>query len=245
MKQKVEIERPIEELHDVDGYVFNTLEDCYFPKILDNDPEKAALGLTRKDLKEALNNIREAFVGIQNEEPKYKLLTEAIMYSNENFMWFSIFVDKAEKLLQRVKTVYIPYDKIPKNREKIVRMFPPFYVLPVKEKYKAFNDDVGKNLADKISFEVPKISSSLVDLYRMTYIREEFEVSEFGGHYPRWYTLPVVVYQKYNPYLNSRVKICYQNNEFRYYIAGASDNWEEIFDVPLEIDAIISTLLFY
>ena len=92
--------------------------------------------------------------------------------------------------------------------------------------------------------DVKRCTPTIVTLNRVKYIREAYEADEFLNGYPKWYELPVRVFEQYNSKLNKRVRICYENNEFRYFIAGASDNWEEIYDVPLEIDTIIHTLLF-
>ena len=82
-------------------------------------------------------------------------------------------------------------------------------------------------------------------MYRVLYIKEGYSLSDFEGGFPAWYTFSTTtLYEEYNPKTNKRVKIDFKNGEFFYYLAGASDNWVEIVDVPLEMDSVVSALLF-
>ena len=76
-------------------------------------------------------------------------------------------------------------------------------------------------------------------------MREGYHVSDFRGGFPAWFALSkVTILEQYNPKTNKRVKIEFSQGEFRYYTAGASDKWARILGVPLEMDNIISALLF-
>ena len=84
-----------------------------------------------------------------------------------------------------------------------------------------------------------------INLWRIKYIREEFEESEFADGYPAWYSFnDTTVFEHYDENSNVRVRIDFNNGEFLYYICGASDNWQRLQEVPLEVDYIISALLF-
>ena len=53
-----------------------------------------------------------------------------------------------------------------------------------------------------------------------------------------------VVFEKYNSKTNKHVRIVFRDGEFHYLMCGASDNWKEITEVPLEIDEVVTTMLF-
>ena len=43
---------------------------------------------------------------------------------------------------------------------------------------------------------------------------------------------------------NKRVRIDFNKGELLYFIAGASDNWKQVVNVPIEMDYVITALLF-
>ena len=75
---------------------------------------------------------------------------------------------------------------------------------------------------------------------------ENYDMSEFiDDCYPNWYLLKdTTVFEQYSEKTNTRVRIDFRDGEFSYYIAGASDNWQKIECVPIEMDHIISALIF-
>ena len=49
---------------------------------------------------------------------------------------------------------------------------------------------------------------------------------------------------KYSYKTNTRIRIDFRNNNLYYFIAGASDNWREIEDVPNEMKYVVYSLLY-
>ena len=80
---------------------------------------------------------------------------------------------------------------------------------------------------------------------RILYISRAHEAQEFRDGFPAWYIFSnTTLYERYSNTTGVRARIDFNNGEFHYYIAGASDNWKQIVGVPLEMDSIISNLLF-
>ena len=63
--------------------------------------------------------------------------------------------------------------------------------------------------------------------------------------YPAWYLInTTTVFEQYSEKTNTRVRVDFREGEFMYFIAGASDNWQRIEEVPAEMDHVIAALLF-
>ena len=75
---------------------------------------------------------------------------------------------------------------------------------------------------------------------------ENYDMSDFiDDAYPAWYLLrETTIFEQYSEKTNTRVRIDFRNGEFMYFIAGASDNWQPILGVPVEMDHVVSALLF-
>ena len=204
-----------------------------YPYILDKDPEFAAKYLTIDDCREAIKLIEYAYKVVNGEEkPTYTLLESQIMNSNTMFNWFAKFYDNLMELEEPDDYYPIPYDKEPKLNTKVkdpFLIFPPLIYENKKVKEHKF----------------PPVITNPIDKWRCLYIKKKVHLSEFREGYPQWYALSnMELFEEYNVMTNIRVKLSFIDGEFRYFIAGASDNWKEIRDVPLEMDHIISALIF-
>ena len=82
--------------------------------------------------------------------------------------------------------------------------------------------------------------------YRIKYIMESYDMSDFlDDAFPSWYILQEsTIFEQYSEKTNTRVRVDFKDGEFLYFIAGASDNWQRIEDVPAEMDHVISALIF-
>ena len=253
-------------LRDINGEEFDTLEDCYFPPVLDSRATEAAKLLTIEDALKAYNAFREIYLDINKSS--YSLLKEALFYSKENFTWFNTFyITVRNKFKKYIKESYVPPIKPEKELKHSLKagafIYLPFFILPdSKGKYVTYTENfTTKNYEEFYQMrryqpytETGRIEYKLLektgtrppieDLYRIIYVRAAHEAQDFLHGYPSWYQLPLVVFEKYVENINKRLRICYENEEFRYFIAGASDNWQEIFDVPIEMDDVVFALLF-
>ena len=203
------------------------VRSSYFPPILDYDPVLAANFLTIKDSETALSKIESSLVRLKEGTPK-ELLDHFLIWSEENLEWMSLFMLELIKLngtsqeLEKLEGIRT------KGNEGLC--FPP----PFK----------GLNKRQVISKE-KNIKVDVIDRYRIEYIYQEHQLDEFRGEYPAWYSFNSYdIFEKYNSKTNVRVKISFHNGEFCYYIAGASDKWRQIVGVPLEMDQVVSTILF-
>ena len=245
------IKRRFIALRDVDNDIINTAEDGYYPPLLSAEPEKAALYITIEDAVKAHKILTYIYDNPEAED--YKLLREAVYCTPVNYEWFYIFYtilqDEYKEFIKAESVIPMLPDSIHSTYREI-RTYLPFFILPYKDKYKLYTEQFIKEhymtyFKNKNGIlEEATSTPSIERLNRVLYIKEDYEAEEFLKGYPYWYELPTKVFEQYNPKLNRRVRICYENNEFRYFIAGASDNWEEIYEVPLEIDTVIHTLLF-
>ena len=211
--------------------VLKSREEAYYPPILEYDVASAASSMTIYDSEEALEKLTDTFNALQDDTTlvKYPVLARNILMSKANLTWFSSLVNELSKLIKHeeyevTNTIKIRYQK--KDR---LLLFPPLA-------YKK-----GKVREQKL----PDFLSTVIDKYRYLYIKNNLQIDDFRGGYPTWYLLTnMTLFERYNPMTNMRVKIDFDSGEFRYYISGASDNWKEIRDVPLEMDHVVSALLF-
>ena len=157
------------------------------------------------------------------------------MGSNDNFMWFATFFKELENALEVENNYEVPYFRLPENSGEAPNVYQPF-----KANYRGKNK-IKLNFLKSNVKEQPPINN-----YRILYIMAEYDMDEFQEDcYPGWYLLKdTTVFEQYNEKTNTRVRVDFRNGEFMYFIAGASDNWQQIPDVPIEMDHVVSALLF-
>ena len=216
-------------LKNLEGKTVEKDTEAAYPPILDTDPVFAARFLCKEDLDIFYIVLERAFRSICSKEPcDFHILIDSIMYSKENLDWFMTFYKEMEIL----KGEDYSYFKLPirKFKGNGLEFQPPFYV--------------DKN--NKIYYEKIRIKSkNPIIKHRVEYIRRGLDVTAFRDGYPAWYSFnDTTVFEHYDENSNVRVRIDFNNGEFLYYICGASDNWQRLQEVPLEVDYIISALLF-
>ena len=206
---------------------------AYIP-ILDMKPTFAANFLTKEDLKTSYNLLVKVYDDIRDNLLTYTPLINTILYSRYNFMWFATFFKELEKNLEVEEPYSIPYKCSPDNEDSELVIYQPFKT--TYRKGKCSLTYLKTNVKDQ----------SPINNYRILYIMANYDMDEFQGDcYPGWYLLKdTTVFEQYNEKTNTRVRIDFRNGEFMYFIAGASDNWQPIPDVPVEMDHVISALLF-
>lgn len=207
-------------------------EEAYLPPILDRDPIFAAGVLTISDSNEALEAMLTAYESLKGNRKLLPLLEYEIMWSRKNFEWFSTFTQELIRLVTDGKSYKVPY-----NLRKGIQRKELDFLSPLR-----FNK-VNSQL-ERVEFKVR--STDPISLYRVQYLYNYYELSDFrDGEFPAWYTLhDTVVFEKYNSKTNKHVRIVFRDGEFHYLMCGASDNWKEITEVPLEIDEVVTTMLF-
>jgi hypothetical protein len=218
-------------------YELNSCKQGKYLPILDKDPVMAARALTKKDLKKSYIVLKEIFEEIRVEENIYPTpLISTLLFSRENFAWFSSFFKEIENILGKRESYNIPFEKCPKiNHLKPPVVYQPFYVTSrPAEGFKLRNYRI-------LSKRLHPINN-----YRIKYIMENYDMSEFiDDAYPAWYLIKdTTVFEQYSEKTNTRVRIDFRDGEFSYFIAGASDNWQKIERVPIEMDHVIAALLF-
>ena len=209
----------------------------YIP-ILDRDPVFAARALTKKDIEKSYKLLKETFEEIENDKIYHEILAETLLFSRENFTWFSSMFKEFENLLEveEEDKYRIPFEKCPNiNFLKPPVVYQPFHA--------------GKTRNKKATVSSYKILSKKlhpINNYRIKYIMENYDMSEFiDDAYPAWYLLKdTTVFEQYSEKTNTRVRIDFRDGEFSYFIAGASDNWQRIDRIPIEMDHVIAALLF-
>ena len=212
------------------GIEVKSNEQLSYPYILDNDPVRAANYLTMDDSLEAVKLLSYTYNVLKGEEkPKYALL-ERNMKMHAVFDWFAKFYTELIQSYNLDEYEKVPYELKPKGKINNNLLFFPPLVYRTKK-------------IQEVKFP-PKIID-VVSKYRCLYIKKRVQLSDFKDGYPSWYVLSnMTLFEEYNIMTNIRVKLDFTEGEFRYYIAGASDNWKEIRDVPLEMDHVISALIF-
>ena len=211
-------------------------EAAYIP-ILDREPEFAAKFLTKEDLEYAYLLLTMAFEEIREEKHKHIIIIDTIMSTVENFLWYTAFLKAIEQALyiEDEDSFTVPMEKCPSKKElkKRVKFQPPFRVDKGRKGWKV-------NYTSNIAHVDDPIK-----MYRVQYILSEYDIEDFQDDvFPAWYVIKdTTIFEQYNERTNTRVKVTFNDGEFRYFIAGASDRWLEIVDVPLEMDHIVSALI--
>ena len=205
---------------------------AYIP-ILDAEPSFAAKFLTKEDLKKAYELLTETFNEINNNTPFHLPLYDTILNSGYNFTWFVNFFREIENVLGKEPT-YIDLTKCPIQLEEKLEVYQPYNVA-LKSK-------------GNFTLRTPKTNvknQPPINNYRISYITAGYGLEDFqDDQYPGWYLLKnTTVFEQYNEKTNVRVKIEFRDGRFFYFIAGASDNWQNIEASP-DMDHVVSALLF-
>ena len=224
-----EVLKPIKE------YQLREFNQSLYIPVLDRDPVYAARALTKKDIVKAYCLLKEVFQEIKDNNIYHEPLVNTLLYSRENFMWYVSFFKELKNITRDNKEFEIPYEKCPFSKgTSSIALYQPFYAHTRKGTAVLFNYKV-------LSKKLPPINN-----YRIKYIMENYDMSDFiDDCYPAWYLIKrTTIFEQYSEKTNTRVRIDFREGEFHYYIAGASDNWQKIEYVPVEMDHVISALLF-
>ena len=222
---------------DIEGEVITKIEDAYFPPIVELYPELNALSIPEKEQEAAYLALKDSFESLKKGGSAHKLLEECLLTTEKTFLWFCTFFKELEKIISNKRDTYeIPYTLTPKNKTKTFLYFQyPMYVTKQNETY----------IVHYRKYRGNTLRNELLNKHRTELISQRLEYTDFKNGFPNWYVISHVVFEKYSEKINKRVKLLYNSKgEFEYYICGASDNWEQIFNVPLEIDDVIACILF-
>lgn len=209
-------------------------KDSKLIPILDRDPILAANFLTVKDAEDALLLLIDTFRYLKSPLQQNKALELNILLNRETFSWYAKFATELDRLVTGISAIEIPYYQLEDIKEK--SDFPLTFFPPIKY-------NLNYKRIEPLKFKVR--DKNPINLWRITYIREEYEETEFFDGYPAWYMMSeITVHESYSTRTNRRIRIDFINGEFVYYIAGASDNWRRIVGVPSEMDYVVASLLF-
>ena len=198
------------------------------PYILDSDPIRAANSLTLEDEVSIMKLVKETYEKLGEKDQPNIAFEKMLRYSKSNFDWFALFAIELFRINEQ--KVEVPYNKVRITGEMTdLFLFPPLTY------------SGGKAKAD-----LPRGTEvNPIVQYRILYISQAHEAQEFRDGFPAWYVFSdTTLYEHYSNTTGVRARIDFNNGEFHYYIAGASDNWKQIVGVPLEMDSIVSNLLF-
>lgn len=226
---------------------------AYIP-VLDDRPDLAADYLTINDMKSSYELLKIVFDEIkQGKGGTHKILYDTIMFNKQNFDWFCIFFKQLESNLIIENTYEIPYLFCPLGEEDLLDKEEPF-TLNLKNKFNKKKPIIHQPFGVYYKKEVYSLdylpsNKSDVDFvtnYRIKYILESYGLEDFkNSTFPSWYSLSeTTIYEKYSYKTNARVRIDFKDNTLHYFIAGASDNWREIEDVPEDMNYIVYALLY-
>ena len=199
------------------------------PPILDEDPVLAAEFLSIADSEHYFEVMLELYENLGSKEQVHIALEELVLDNEVNFDWFKTFTVALGQLVNEGKEFFIPKDNLEfrTGSEELI-LIPPLTGVTVLKPIKAKAKD-----------------NNIITLNRILYIKEGYSLTDFREGFPAWYAFSkVTLFEKYNPKTNKRVKITFEKGSFCYYLAGASDHWMKIVGIPLEMDSVISALLF-
>ena len=208
------------------------IRKLYFPPVLDYKASFAAESLCKSDLNICYNFLRDAFKALgENLIEDYPIMFDFISQGNKAFIWIVTFFKEIEKILDVQDKLVIPPFEVSECKE---FSFPPPYT---------FREYGQKYRIEPINIKLK--TDDVVNKYRVLYIKNCYAVTDFIDGYPSWYMLSdTTIFEEYNPKINRRIRIDCNRGEYLYFIAGASDNWQQIVNVPIEIDYVVTSLLF-
>ena len=208
-------------------------EHLFYPPILDENATFAANFLTVEDSKlcyEVMRKVYEDIMAVGSTD--FKLIEESMYQNKKGFFWFLEFYKELERLLEK-EPLIIDLDIAPDEEEDKIEFYPPVTGKYIKRMYKPVPSKVRLRVNDSIN------------KHRVKYIGEAYELENFRDGFPGWYLLKeTTVFEKYDEKTNHRVRIDFKGGEFYYFLSGASDNWQQITEVPIEIDYVVAALLF-
>ena len=196
--------------------------------ILDLDPIKSAQSLSSMQIMNYIVKLQCSFTvahspSFKKNKNANKVIQE-VLYSKENYIWFSEFYTALNKLV-----------KVDKSR-----------IIEFKDEY-VFDVNKIKFKNSGLIFDVERTDVSidtLINQNRVMYIQKNLKAQDFPCGYPSWYIkLDGKVYEKYSPRLRRNFRVVYENNRYNYYFADYFNQWVQVPDVPIEIDDFINSLL--
>lgn len=221
---------------NIEGERIEKIEDAYFPPIIERYPDLNAVSLPIAEQESAYRALKDSFESIKQGKSSHKYLEECMLSNERTYIWFCTFFRELEKEISEKDKYDIPYNISYTRNDKYWLYFQyPMYV-------REFN---GEYTAHYKKYKGGKLDQDMIKKHRAELISKRLEYTDFRNGFPNWYVIPNVVFEKYSSKINKRAKLLYNGKgEFEYYISGASDNWEQVYNVPLEIDDIIACILF-
>ena len=207
--------------------------DLEFPPVTDYNPIFAAQFLTIEDSLFYYDLLREFFEALwKGKSARFLVLSEFIKDSRKAYEWLVFFYKELERILEIEDIKDVP--KFEGGDEEIIFTLPSYLRKKVSSDYYGFYPK---------KFKLN--NNDVVNRYRVVYIGKSLELTDFRDGFPAWYMLnDTTVFEDYNVKSNKRIRIDFRRGEFLYFVAGASDNWQQIVDIPLEIDYVVAALMF-
>lgn len=229
-----------------DSQIVDTIEQAYFPPVVSLDPVINAHEITIEEGERAYRALRQTFTNMKEGTLINSFLEESLKYSKRSFLYFLTFFRELERILvlndSEAEPFKIPFkiytQEIKKTAERALPLQPPLYLEEIGDKYRVKYKAYGtKNYNN----------TSPLMLYRLESLTRFPDLEEYRDGFPSWFAIPyssATIFEKYSPQLNKRVRIDWKNGQFYYFIAGSSDNWQQVHDVPIEMDDIVAVLMF-
>lgn len=221
---------------NVEGEIVGSVEDAYFPPIVGTDPELAAISIPIEEQETAYFALLSSFEALKENKSTHKYLEECMLSNKSTFMWFCTFFKTLEQQINPPSKYTIPYHLYSTGSidEHFFFFQYPMYLIERKDKFVVQYKKIVNEASNK----------DLIARHKINLISNRYESTDFRNGFPNWYITSGTIFEKYSSKINKRVRIVNNNGEFQYFICGASDNWEQIYNVPLEIDDVIACILF-
>lgn len=213
--------------------------------ILDVDPYLSATFLIKNHITRYIDELQNSFCLYNIENYTYSdtlYVAKDIIYSEENYIWYSKFFESLQEMYKIYKGDYRPLNSHFKKEflYNINRDFPFIGLkLPAVTEFNYLEQKVYlhskylKNIEDVISKN------------RVLYILNNYKVASFIGGVPSWYTsVGEEIYNGYNKIDRKKIKIVAINGNYKYYTSTISDRWEEIENVPHDMKYIVNSIIF-
>lgn len=203
----------------------------FFPPVLDVGPLFSADYLSKEDLEKSYNSLKVIFQAVREGKiGEYVIMDAFLNHDSRCYAWIVTFFKRLEKNLGAVEIEIPKYDHYKSDQ---MDFPPPYNIVKDRKGYRINPIDIKLR------------NNDVINKHRVEYIKRCYKLEDFQKGFPTWYSASdTTIFEKYDIRTNKRIRIDYNKGELLYFIAGASDNWQQIIDVPLEIDYVITALLF-
>lgn len=176
---------------------------------------------------------------IRSISPLANLVQSDLTYSRQNVEWYVEYYKELQDIARISKLVEIPDIKISSIH---IKKNADFHLNPLCIHSPVY-DEYYKELYDAHRDSYDKAKDTIV-VSRMMLTDMDPDFDDFVKGVPVWLSaIRNVLITAYDMVNRRHIRITQEGRRYRYFTAIISDNWQEILDVPPEMDVVVNYLI--